>query len=124
MTNIGAIYSGGGPGVAKDLGASFTWMKKAADKGGAPAQYNLAAKYYYGLGVAKDLVVARSWFKKSSDQNYSNSQRMLGKMMVKGEGGERLVTQGIIFVEAAAGQGDLLATELLRKHHELLDKSW
>jgi TPR repeat protein len=57
-------------------------------------QHNLALKYYDEIGVAKDLAMARSWFQKSSDQNFGGFQRMLGKMMVKGAGGERLVTGG------------------------------
>lgn len=57
-------------------------------------QHNLALKYYDEIGVAKDLAMARSWFQKSSDQNFGGFQRMLGTMMVKGAGGERLVTGG------------------------------
>jgi TPR repeat protein len=116
MHNIGIIYHAGGFGIEKDIDAAFTWFKKGADSGDDEAQYRLASMYYDGISVA-----ARSWFKKSSDQGFGHAQRKLGMMMATGKGGAREYLQGLALVEAAAGQGDIVAIELMRDHHAITD---
>jgi len=43
------------------------WLK-AAEKGRAIAQYNLAISYYKGVGITKDWSKALHWFKAAGEQ--------------------------------------------------------
>jgi len=43
------------------------WLRKAADRGNADAQYRLGLIYQSGQGVAKDPVQARQWYFKAGE---------------------------------------------------------
>ena len=45
---------------------------KAANQGGAEAQFNLGAMYYSGEGVYQNMATAKEWFGKSRDNGYQN----------------------------------------------------
>ena len=121
MCNIGYIYENGGDKVAKDVDAAFIWHKKGADGGHQKAQYRAALCFYDGKGTTKDPTAARSWFQKSAVQNDRDAELMLGKMMAKGEGGERDVSQGIALIVKASEQGAEGATEDLESLYEGID---
>ena len=53
------------------------WYRKSAEKGYAPAQYNLGLMYQYGLGVKKNKGEAQRWFRKSADQGLTIAQKFL-----------------------------------------------
>ena len=42
------------------------WLRKAAEQGFAPAQFNLGVSYEFGEGVAKDYAAAYAWFNLAS----------------------------------------------------------
>jgi len=123
MNNIVCIYHTGGYGVTKDLKTAVVWFRKSATEGFSTGEYNLGSCYYIGTGVAKDLEFARCWFQKSADNKNSwvdshelvDSQRKLGVMMMKGEGGEQDIEGAAALWKKAAAQGDVLSQSNLEK---------
>lgn len=57
--NLGACYAGGF-GVSQDYVQSVKWYRRAAERGYAPAQFNLGCRYFAGEGVEKNLKEAES----------------------------------------------------------------
>lgn len=56
-----------GDGLAADKGKAFNLIQQAANKGFAPAEYNLGTLYYNGDGVAVDKNNSSYWLKQSAD---------------------------------------------------------
>ena len=61
------------------------WLK-AAEKGRAIAQYNLAISYYKGVGITKDWNKALYWFKAAGEQGIVDALYMIGMMYQFGKG--------------------------------------
>ena len=61
-------------------------FQKAADKGNAEAEYNIADLYLNGLGVEEDLETSAEWLKKSAEKDYPEAQNMLAVMYYGGVG--------------------------------------
>ncbi len=59
---LGERYALGIEGVTQDMNQAVFWLKKAADKGDAEAQYYLGYMYGRGLGITQDWVQAHMWF--------------------------------------------------------------
>jgi len=117
MHNIADIRNIGGIGVPQDDQKAFEWLRKAADAGYEYSIYCAGLRYYNGQGVAKDLVEARTWFQKGSDSRIRIWRRefmfMPGFMMMRGEGGLKLLGKGMTLVETAAEEGYDQATQLI-----------
>jgi len=60
-------------------GSAIEALKEKAEKGDAPAQFELAYRYGKGLGVNKDEKEAVIWFGKAADQGYALAEFALGK---------------------------------------------
>jgi len=56
------VMYGEGRGVPQDFAEAARWYRRAAERGDAPAQYNLGLAYARGEGVAQDVVAAHMWF--------------------------------------------------------------
>ena len=63
------------------------WYKKAAEKGNASAQINLASALRSGKGVKQDDVEALKWYRASAEQGNGYGQAMLGILYGAGVGG-------------------------------------
>ena len=61
-------------------------MLKAANSGGASAQYNVAGMYFFGQGVKQDYSEALKWYTKASDQGDTDALYFLGLMYAYGNG--------------------------------------
>ena len=61
MHNLGVLIVGAGEREA-DYATAAQWFGKAADRGLADSQFNLAVLYENGRGVTKDLQEAYKWF--------------------------------------------------------------
>lgn len=59
------------------------WYRKAAEKGYAPAQYNLGNMYRYGKGIAKDIQEARRWYRKAANHGHENAKEALKRLNAK-----------------------------------------
>lgn len=112
-----------GVGVRQDQPRALSSFKKAAKKGHAGAQYELALRHLnrqvsYGLSVtngdvagakrkqmAKRQVNAAELFRQSADQGYAPAQYALGQAYLKGEGVTRSTETGIDWLSRAGAQG-------------------
>jgi len=59
------------------------WFEKAAERGFAPAQYDLAVIYYYGEGVVIDNDKAQKLFKQAADQGFQPAIDVLNERGVR-----------------------------------------
>ena len=86
---------------------NFTAEKylKAAERGDAPAQFNLALMYDRGLGVPQDYAVALKWLRKAAEQGFIEAEFNLGNMYDNGLGVSSDNAQAVKWFRKAAEQG-------------------
>ena len=58
-----------GKGVQQDYTEAVKWYRKAAEKGNAKAQFNLAVTYARGKGVLQSGEAAAAWYYKAGLSN-------------------------------------------------------
>ena len=63
-----------GQGVVQDYVEAVKWYRKAAEQGGALAQYNLGVSYSTGRGVPQDYVAAHKWANLAAAQSQGDKQ--------------------------------------------------
>ena len=61
-------------------------LHRAAKKGVAEAQLELASHYMMGQGVVQNPKTARNWYEKAADQGHPRAQTMLGLLYINGMG--------------------------------------
>lgn len=87
---VGVIYDygrqAGGSGVPENPFEAVKWYRKAAERGHARAQRNLAACYDAGRGVQADPVEAARWYRAAALQHDSFAEFSLGMMYYEGRG--------------------------------------
>jgi uncharacterized protein len=83
------------------------WFEKAATRGYAPAQYELAKLYERGKGVPRSIDIAIVWFKKAS--KYFDSQYQVGRLYVY----KRKYSFALFWYAKATLAGDKKAKEAL-----------
>ncbi len=66
-----------GSGTKENLAAGIGWLRKAARKGDAKAQYNLGMAYRDGTGVAENVRLAQSWLSKAAKQDHKKASAAL-----------------------------------------------
>lgn len=106
QNELGMAYGLGKRVRKADPEEAFKWFRMAADKGYAPAQYNLGSLYYYGTGVPKDYQEALKWYRKAADQGFVQAQYFLGWMYSNGRGVDENFKESIRWFQKAAEQGD------------------
>ncbi len=72
--------------INPDQLVAFTRLKKAAEKGNAEAQFELARIYGNGDGVPQDYQAAIDWLEKAARQNHAKAQESLGSIYANGVG--------------------------------------
>ena len=75
-----------GRGVGKNEREAFSWFRKPAEQGYAPAQRDLGEMYLGGRGVEKNEREAVAWFRKAADQGHASAQCKLGYSYAVGRG--------------------------------------
>ncbi len=75
-------------------------VRSLAERGNAPAQYEMGVMYDTGLGVPQDYAQALKWYRKAANQGYARAQFNLGSMYANGRG---------------VPQNDLVAAEWFQK---------
>ncbi|MWN91322.1 hypothetical protein GQ597_11505 [Gilliamella sp. Pra-s65] len=98
-----AIYpmSEFGQGVEPDLAKAIEWYQKAANKGHALAQTNLAYFYLFGIGVEKDEKQAFELYQKAAKQNCAPALKTLAFMYMQGLGTEQDIPKSFATLEQA-----------------------
>ena len=102
----------------QDYGFAYATWNKLAEKGSAPAQFNLGLLYYDGRGVPQDFERAVQWFEKSADQGYATAQRNLGELYFIGKGVKRDYQQSYKWFSICAAAGN----ETCAEHRDLVAK--
>jgi TPR repeat protein len=75
-----------GHGIPQDAQQAAYWYRKAADKGHAEAQFNLARLYATGKGVKRDEEQAARWVSASATQGYALAMANFGARCAAGNG--------------------------------------
>ena len=79
---LGLCYEIGGSENKKDYNKAFSWMRKAAEKAHAEAQFMLAVYYLKGYGVKDDYDMFLYWLEKSAAQGNEKAIQTLAQTKV------------------------------------------
>lgn len=88
-----------------DLETASSFLRRAAQKGVAPAQYELGKLYERGQGVDKDLIEARALFEKAAEAGHVNAMYDYALFLAEGEGGAKSESGAVSWFEDAAKHG-------------------
>lgn len=114
MYRLGALYSGDTlQGLKEDARRGSEWLRRAAEKGYAPAQVALGVSYSRGRGVAKDEAKAVALYQMAARQCNATAQSNLGYSYVNGLGVTKDEKLAVAWYTKAADQEDQ------RAHNEL-----
>ena len=80
--------------------------RKSAEKGDAPAQFNLALIYWESNVVPQDDQLAVKWFRRAAEQGYAGAQGALGYMYAEGKGVPKDYVLAYKWFNLATAQGD------------------
>jgi uncharacterized protein len=95
---------------------SIRWLTEAANRGYAPAEYELGRIYLYGRGIPADYVKALLWESKAAEQGDPRAQRDLAFMYERGFGVPADPAKAADWNRKAAAQGQADAQlELARR---------
>lgn len=98
---------------------SFEFLRLAADRGDAYAQYKLGRMYSKIFSVVQDYAKAIKYFRLAADQGHAESQYKLGVMYEEGCGVAKNGAEAAKYFQRAANQGHATAQwNLGRKYYE------
>ncbi|SUO94745.1 tetratricopeptide repeat protein [Suttonella ornithocola] len=106
--NLSVAYSNG-DGTKVNAKNALIWLKKSAQQGYPPAQYDLALYYL----SQKQPTQAAPLLKILADKGDAAAQFNYGMMLIKGDGVKVNVTQGKQYISQAAKQGFPPAQQIL-----------
>jgi len=109
--NVGAAYDNG-LGVDRDIDKALFWYQKAAEKGVAEAQFNLAH-----LLVTQELsaTTAAEWMRKAADQGMVDAEYLMGVIYAEGLGVEMDKAEARRWLKKAIAKGHDEAAQFLRE---------
>ncbi len=112
--NLGAAYDHG-LGVERDVDKAIEWYKKAADKGLAKAQFNLAhiltSEDISSVGAAEYMLMA-------AEQGLVDAQYLMGVSYAEGIGVEQDKEKARLWLNRAIAQGQPDAAKFLKEMDE------
>ena len=88
-----------------DVEAATSFLRRAAQKGVAPAQYDLGKLYERGHGVDRDLIEARSLIRKAAEAGHVGAMYDYALFLAEGEGGPKSEPEAVTWFNAAAKHG-------------------
>jgi localization factor PodJL len=88
-----------------DLETAASFLRRAAQKGIAPAQYELGKLYERGQGVEKDLIEARSLVQKAAEAGNVDAMYDYALFLAEGDGGPQSEPEVVAWFERAAERG-------------------
>ncbi len=102
MTALGNAHANGTNGLRPDAAEAFKWYRRAADKGYAPAQFNVGLAYELGRGVTADESQAFKFYLAAAEQGFAPAQFNVGNMYAAGRGvGQDFFEANLWFKQAA-----------------------
>lgn len=116
--NLGKGYLLGHTVFDKDVSRGFLYMKEAAEKGLAEAQFMLGSLYHDGVGCKLDLNESIRWLDKAVQQDHKKATTMLGDMLYRFRGHNRAdFERAICLLSKTANEGDSYAQQQLGEIH-------
>ena len=106
---LGNAYTNALLGVKVDFAEAYRWYKVAADKGYAPAQFNLGLAYELGRGLPADERQAFKYYLMSAEQGFAAAQFNVGNMYSAGRGVGQDLFEANLWYKQAAEKGILEA---------------
>jgi len=102
LNALGNAYTNGLLGLKQDFAEALTWYRRAAEKGFAPAQFNLGLAYELGRGVPADERQAFKYYLMAAEQGFAAAQFNVGNMYSAGRGvGQDFFESNLWFKQAA-----------------------
>jgi TPR repeat protein len=89
-----------------DIRQARGWFEKAARRGYAPAQVNLAVTYINGWGTAQNYGTALNWLNAAAKQGHPSAYANLGILYMNGWGVRRDYAEAFNYLQLAANAGD------------------
>ena len=90
--------------VAQDYAEAATYFRRAAERGYAAAQYNIAMMHACGCGVAEDHTEAATWCHRAAAQGLPRAQNNLARLHEDGHGVPQDHAEAAIWFRLAAAQ--------------------
>lgn len=110
--DVGALLANG-EAIPVDGDKAIAMFKKAADLGSAAGLFRLGVSYRDGVGAVKpDAMAARTYFGRAAEMGDNASRVTLAQMLLKSDV-KADVDQGVLLLEAAAGDQDVWGTTSL-----------
>ncbi len=106
---LSLIYFFGTDDVERDLSKYVYWLKKAADLGDIPSQYNLAMCYDQAIGVPMDRKKSIKWHQKAADQGHIFSKGFLAEYYLTGKYLPIDINKGLNLLISSAQGGDVFS---------------
>jgi TPR repeat protein len=94
-----------GEGTAQDKAESVKWLRSAAEKDHAEAQFRLGIMYYDGEGAARNMTEALKWIRLAAEQGHAEAQCSLGVMYFHGKRAARNWAEAVKRFRLDAEQG-------------------
>ncbi|MFN7165050.1 MAG: hypothetical protein ACK4P2_09565, partial [Hyphomonas sp.] len=88
-----------------DIETAASYLRRASQKGVAPAQYELGKLYERGQGVDKDMIEARALIQKAAEAGHVNAMYDFALFLAEGEGGAKSETDAVTWFNEAAELG-------------------
>lgn len=88
-----------------DVDTATSFLRRAAQKGVAPAQYDLGKLYERGNGVDRDLIEARSLIQKAAEAGHVGAMYDYALFLAEGEGGPKSEADAVTWFAKAAEHG-------------------
>ncbi|MFN7178139.1 peptidoglycan-binding protein [Hyphomonas sp.] len=88
-----------------DVETATSFLRRAAQKGIAPAQYDLGKLYERGNGVDRDLIEARGLIQKAAEAGHIGAMYDYALFLAEGEGGPKSEPDAVAWFAKAAEHG-------------------
>src|SRR2546430_1391330 len=88
-----------------DYATALRELKPLAEKGIAPAQFNLGVMYNFGEGVPQDDQEALRWYRLAAEQGNPRAQFIVGSRYATGDGVRKDYVQAYMWLSLATAQG-------------------
>jgi localization factor PodJL len=88
-----------------DLETAASLLRRASQKGVAPAQYELGKLYERGQGREKDMIEARNLIQKAAEAGHVNAMYDYALFLAEGEGGAKSEADAVTWFNEAAELG-------------------
>lgn len=95
----------GGHGVGQDWAAAIRLYRQAADRGHAPAHFNLGLLHELGRGIPPDVGAAFGHYLKAAELGFTPAQFNVGNMYANGHGASRDLVAALRWFRQAADAG-------------------